>query len=395
MVSLSDTGFKRKVLVPAVACSLVLMAGCSQAGLDQVRPEVNQHGGMVLLPGAVESLDNLMKDDGTGTFTSPEDGIGGGNTGADDGLGTGTAVENTDRFAALPYNVVAAKDYTRYLDEHIYQPIMQRLEQLPGDNVSHLYFRVFHTGYDPVEDGASLMTRATPYDGRKIGPMRSLGGTGVSEFALEWLVDVGNNKQRVASARRRWQDTINKTSLVPVTTWIQASTVQGLDPLITLMWGNERLDAEQLSDYLAAIRRSVIGTVPNVQLYIKNTATSSTVVNLNQTSEMSSRYRDRITRESADRLFTFYNQYPDRSASPTEYSVVDEDTAMYAYVDGYSKTIVLINAELGYTLDALLGEHTAFITGVIEDTFNNTEWSQVSALVRDATIIQKGAKGLE
>lgn len=393
MVLLNDTRFKRKAAIPAACLSLVILTGCTQSNLDQVRPEINQHNGMVIAPGAFDSMTELMLDDGTGSYEPAEDGIGGG--GSEDGGGTGTAVSVPDQYAALPYNVVSAKDYSRYLDEQIYKPVVQRLEQLTGDSASHLYFRVYHTGYDLYNDTKDMMVRSTPYDGRKIGSLEKLGGTGVSEFALEWLIDVNNNKRIVNAARQNWLSTINKSGLTPSTAWVQAATDPTLNKTITLMWGNERLGAEHLEDYLKAVRSSVIGTVPSIGLVIRNTANSTTTVAINQIAGQTTRYQDCMNRTNVDRLFTYYNQYPDRSASPTEFAVMDDHTAMYAYVDGYSKTIVLLNAELGYTLDDLLGVHADFVTETVAGVYNNTEWSQVSGYISGATVIQKGARGLE
>lgn len=394
MVLSKGTAFKRLTLSLGVCLLISATTGCSVATLDQVRPEVNSLQGMVLVPGGIESINNLASDNGTGQEDSSGSGIVSGGTGAGSDTG-GTVVGNSTKFAALPYNVVCARDYSTYLDKYVYLPISQKLDQLYGDASNNLYFRVFHTGYDSYSEDPNSIVRAAPYDSRRVGTLSDLAGTGVSDFALSWLIDLHGNRKGVSAAKNNWLNKIDKSALVPQSTWVQASTDSAVDKLLLQLWGNPRLGADTLQDYLGSVRRSVIGTVPHIKLNLRSSATSSVYITLTDPNPSDIRYTDHISKESTDRLFGYYNQYPDRNASPIEFCVEDDYTMLYAYVDGYSKTIVLLNAAPGYTLDQLLGEHRAFIASKISSMYNNTEWAKVASLVENATILQKGVRGLD
>lgn len=389
--------FKQVTLVTVSFSLALVLSGCTYAQLDGMRPEVNNGQAMVVLPEQYGGINDLEAEDGT---SNPAGGTGGGldggGAGGDSG-GGGTVVNNPSSFAPLPYNVVAAGSYSAYLDSQVYQPISEILAGLPNNASNHLYFRVFHSGYDPVTEDATLICRASVYDSKQIGSVNYIAGTAFPMFTYKWLaLRTDLNPNVVSSARSNWLSRINSSNVTPQTTWLDAAGSPDVPTTLVQMWGNERLGADTLADYLQLVRSDVIGVIPNISFKLQLNAASKTTVTINSTAAISStRYSDRMAKTDVDRLFGYYNQYSDRRAITVEFYEYDDYSAVFSYIDGYSKTIVALGCQEGYSFDDLLGAQKDVILGKIGDTLNYTQWTDVQAFVENAVVLQSGVRGMD
>lgn len=401
MVPLGDIilrGRVKQVAVYFLSLSLVVtLSGCTYVQLDSVRPEVNNGQAMVVLPEQYGGISDLEAEDGT---SNPAGGTGGGidggGAGGNSGAG-GTVVNNPSSFALLPYNVVAAGSYSIYLDEQVYQPISEILTGLPSNVSNHLYFRVFHSGYDPVTEDATLICRASVYDSKQIGSVNYIAGTAFPLFTYKWLaLRTSLNPNVVSSARSNWLSRINSSNVTPQTTWLDAAGEPDVPTTLVQMWGNERLGADTLAEYLQLVRSDVIGVIPNISFKLQLNAASKTTVTINSTTAVTgTRYSDRMAKTDVDRLFGYYNQYSDRRAVTVDFYEYDDYSAVYSYIDGYSKTIVALGCQEGYSFDDLLGAQKDTVLGKISDTLNYTQWTDVQAYVENAVVLQSGVRGMD
>lgn len=401
MVPLRDIklrGRVKQVVFVIVSFSLLIaLPGCTYAQLDGMRPEVNNGQAMVVFPEQYDGISDLEEEDGT---SNPEGGTGGGidsgGAGGNSG-GGGTVVNNPSSFAALPYNVVAAGSYSIYLDEQIYQPISELLTGLPDSASNHLYFRVFHSGYDPVTEDATLICRASVYDSKQIGSVGFIAGTAFPLFTYKWLgLTTMLNPNAISSARSNWLSRINSSNVTPQTTWLSAAASPDVPTALVQLWGNERLSADTLAEYLQLVRTEVVGVIPNISFKLQLNAASKTTVTINSTVGITgNRYSDRMAKTDVDRLFGYYNQYSDRRAVTVDFYEYDDYSAVYSYIDGYSKTIVALGCQEGYSFDDLLGAQKDTVLEKIGDTLNYTQWTDVQAYVENAVVLQSGVRGMD
>lgn len=392
--------WKRRTLSVLLSASVVAgtLSGCTASTLDSVRPEVNRHQGMLVFPEQYADAIGEMEDqDGTENVGDGEAG-GGIDSGGEnnDGTGGGTIVENSAAFDALPYNVVASSDYNKYLDEKVYKPIKEILDSLEGDAAQHLYFRVSHSGYEPFADDTSLIQRGSIYDNRAVGVGSYLRGEVFPNLALKWLSKTPANTSKVTQRRNWWLDVIEGQSVSPNTTWTAAAASGSVDPTLIKMWGNEALDCDTLSEYLQKVRTYSLGTIPNISLKYSLSGGNTTSVLVNDlTGLVENRYHDRMAKTSVDRMFGSYNQYPNRDEVKHDLYFSDEYGVLSAYIDGYSKTIVVLCCFEGYDLDTLLGDKQEQIVSIVRNVYNYTEWTRITEFVPDATVLQAGVKGID
>lgn len=388
---------KYRLVVGIITLSLgVGVSGCTPTSLDSIRPEINLDRRMVIFPENMPGFSELEEDDGSSSYEPPSSGIGGGGSMGDDGGGGASVVENASTYAELPYSVVCARDYGTYLQNQIYTPIMDALSKLDDTSRNQLYFRVFHSGYNLYSENPNQIVKASAFDNKSIGNVSYIGGTVFQNLAVDWLSTLYDNSASIQHRRSNWLSQLDNLDLDGDTTWLEASTnSSGLPAGLLMLWGNQRVGAETFDEYRAAVKQSVIGTMFNVSLTLKTAANSYSSIILNPSSGLSgSRFVDRMAKSSVDRLFGYYNQYETRSATATEFSMVDDHAAVFAFIDGYSKTIIAIGTGPDTTLPEILGDQYSIVTETVTSAKNNTEWSDISQYVENAEILQDGVRGL-
>lgn len=387
----------RVAKVATLVLVLGLHTGCTPAYIESVRPEVNGGNAMIVNPGSIAGSTEDLMASGATTDNSTQGGASDSEGSTSDDKDSIAIVGNSSYYSELPYNVMAAPDYIKYLEQEVYTPIKEIIDEVGGDK---LYFRVFHSGYTTVSDDTTAIQQASIYDNKAIGVGTHLYGEVFPAFAYTWLTsprtsDVNSNTVR--AARTSCLTKINTSDASPVTTWMAAAAARPavIDSNVLKMWGNERLGADTLQQYISAVNSSVLGTVPNITLKLSLAGGRTTSITLNDTSDMTgSRYVDHLSKLSVDRLFDSYNQYKMREQVKFEVSLEDDYAKLYAYIDGYSKTIVAIGCFDGTTLEDTLGNKANTVCDIISGVYNNTEWSQISAYVPNATILQAGVKGI-
>lgn len=395
------------MLLRAVSTALIStfvvgsLSGCSENALGSIRPEVNNHMGMIVFPGLFsDSITDLEEDEGVNSGGDGASSGIDGSTDSNDGESGGTVIGDASYFDPLPYNAMSAPDYIKYLDAQIYQHIREILDGLDSSASQSIYFRVFHSGYTTVADDTTAIQQASIYDNKMIGSGTQLYGTVFPEFAYSWLGNATtnpDNNTRIKKARESLLSTINRSNVATTATWVQASAAEAFpyNQSVLQMWGNERLGAETLQDYLNNVRKYVVGTIPNISLKIYRAGGSTTSVTLNNTSDIDGpRYVDHMSKVNADRLFGTYNQYKNRETIKLDLYYIDDYGMLFSYIDGYSKTIVALCCFDGATLDSTLGEAKAQVESIISGTYDYTQWAEISEFVPNATILQSGVRGM-
>lgn len=369
-----------------------MATGCTPNQVDSLRPEVNNAQGMLVFPEQYSSgMEEISQIDGSSGLVDNNTNYG------DLDIAGGTVVVS-DKFEALPYNVMCATDYSSYLDSQVYQPIKDILDTLENDASQHLYFRVYHSGYESVPDNTTQIKRGSTYDNRSIGVGTYLRGTVFPELAVDWLGTRPTNAKAIGNARTSLLSKIKSCNVALQSKWeeVSASSTSNLDAAILKLWGNEELNAETLNEFLSIARVKVIGVLPNLKLSVATGSNSSTAVTLNEVDAVSGpRYYTGMKKLSVDRMFGNYNQYTKREATKVSVSVEDDYGAVFAYIDGYSKTIVALCAFDGYDLSTLLGSHKVEVLSKIENTLDYTRWPEIAEFVPDATILQSGVRGID
>lgn len=393
----------RSTMLKAVAFILAggVLTGCTADQLNFVRPEINNSNGMVVFPDSYYGVfKTLEESEGTDISGEGNTSAGIGGSGANnDGVSGGTPIGDAAYFDELPYNVVAAPDYNIYLNDQVFLKVKEVLDTLENGGSNKLYFRVFHSGYTTVSEDTTSIQKASIYDNRSIGTGSVLYGTVFPNLAYYWLGRSEENTDTILKARDYYLKLVNNSNLSPRATWVTASASTGSSTYsyskILKMWGNERFDAETLQEHLDDVRSTVIGTVPDIALKVLLANNSSTTITLNPTSDIAgSRYYDHMSKTSVDRLFGSYNQYRNREQCKYDLLYSDDYGILFAYIDGYSKTIVALCAMENVPLSSILGEDYDDVKDTILNMYDYTQWAEISEFVEDATILQSGTRGI-
>lgn len=388
MERFNDTASKRSKLAKGlllISISIGILTGCQSYGLDGIRPDVNVSQNMVVFRDSLENIENLGVgvEAGSPTPTTPDE-------------GSGSIIGDSSRFAALPYTAVAASSYSQYLNKEIYEPIANIIDGLGIDKASRIYFRVFHTGYDPISEGGTEISRGSTYDNKKLGSLTTIRGTALPILTYRWLNSHPENLNVVSTARSSWVKTLEQSGISPNSTWLNAAGQTSIDPNIVKMWGNQRINANTFQQYVNAVYSDVIGTVPNITFTIAVNANSKTSITINPTANIiGNRYYDHMQKTSVDRLFGYYNQYPLRQCSPISVSVADDYSVVFAYIDGYSKTIVALACDETTTLREVFGNKTDSIISLIQSTKDYTCWSEISKYIDNVVLLPAGVRGVD
>lgn len=413
-----DTLWKRGKCLCVLTLSFCLLPSCSLSHLDEVRPEVNRSGGLVVLPESfAQQVEQLKEDDGTISGSGGSNGSNSGlpnlpdmpapGGGKDGIIAGGDTLLNQSGFtnAKTDSQMLSCTSYGAYLDKYVRLPIQEAIEAAGAENAKDLYFRIIHTGYDPMGiDNSTVMEVASPYQARVLGARvcgKNIGGYEFSKFAFDYLYSLPGNMIVANSQRSAALSTLNRAnSISPTTTWTQAQTASlPFSNNYIAMWGNERLDAESaFSKYLTAIRSSMVGTIPNIGMYVKTSVNSGngTYVKLNACDGNVKRYIDNVTITAANYIFNTYNPHEDHVVSKVLTDFSSDDHAMVWYrVDGWGKTIVLLGTDTRNTLSNLLGAQYSKVMDTFEGIQPNTAWATITSMagMEKASTISAGARG--
>ena len=412
---------------------LSVLTGCGV--VDKLRPELNQMERMRVDPSTIViDFDDVKKDAGNtagggtvngsatpgGSTSRPSGGSGGGSSGGSGGGGNyeepaptvssgftrdGRMIVDPSNFAEVENSVVSAADYSRYLQEKVYDPIMEILNELDKDQKNGLYLRVMHAGYNQDPD-SGVMKQAPTFDKTVNYGCSMVGGAAMSTFATEWLQQLPYNQDAVTSARNNAMQIINNfISRNPVPSgysswyevdWLAASSNSSFPKSILKLWGNDRVGAATLGDYIGMMNTQSVGVVPNVKLKVYKSASGSSTVLLNKASTTSARYQDGLSTTDINTLFTGFNQFANRSCDMIDKVYTDDSSSLlYSYLDGYNKTMVYLSAKPGVDLPTLLGPKYAELNSIITSIQAPTSWQVIQQDYPDLHIVAEGSRGAD
>lgn len=408
MANYGGMSWKKVKAVVCCAMAASILSGCSMTRIDELRPEVNREQGMMLDPDFFEAAVGLTDEDWSSTDVGgpagsvpnlPEMDIGRPSEG--EGIVDGDDVDTENlTTASLLETTVSATSYSKYLQNHVVNSIVTVADSMGSSPWDRIYFRVLHTGYDPVgvSDSLVMEPRKPAYEFKFINStLTYVGGKEMSTFAYNYLSSLGDNAKSVRNQRNSTLEAISKFG--DSSTWMNVKASSDADRLsdILEMWGNERLGADTVSEYKAAVNRSVIGTVPNLAFKVKKYGYGTESAVLNNTTG-GPHYVDRVSYVALGKIFTAVNQYEDHIPARTfDGHVVADQCLIWYKIDGWSKTIVLIGCDNGVTLKEIFGDRYDSIEDIMTSIYKNTEWVQISSLegMEDSTTIAKGARGTE
>lgn len=422
----------RRILAMLLALVMAtLLCGCNIT--DRIRPELNQEGLMRVDPSTIvvdfpdaqvnvaygPTLDDVLNSGSSSGDSSSGDSSSGDDINHDTSIGSNSNANTTNgftingkmivdpaNFVALPASVVEAKDYATYLEEHVNKPVQELLDKLSSAQKKEgVYFRILYAGYNQNPE-SGMLERATPYKVKTSYSCSEVGGTSLGAFAIDHLQQISYNATAVAQARNTAKTVLQNfmnTNTPPdgfdsweSVDWLAASATRNFPKNQLAMWGNERVGAQTLGEYLAKMERETVGVVPNIRLKVFTSATSSSTLLINRVSTVYvSRYLDMMTSRDVDLLFTEFNQFGNRKSNTLQKCYSDTTSVLYAYSDGYNKCLVLIatkpDKDLGDVLDTYYNDICSIVASVIPPN----RWKDVQALYPELGIASQGSKGAD
>lgn len=201
----------------------------------------------------------------------------------------------------------------------------------------------------------------------------------------------------MSKAISNWKHEVSKVTIAESAKWeevAQELTESGsvTERRLAYLWGNPDMRFTTFADYLDSFNSESISSIPNLALKLK--IPSSTSVKLNNVDFASSRYQDFMLKSDVDKLFSSYNFSEQRDRAMLTFYEEQAKAIVYAYVDGYTKTLVVLACEPDKTLDSLLGSRLGEIKAIFSGIRNYTEWEYISEVVEDAVLLQSGSRGV-
>lgn len=379
MAQLEGISLKRTIS-RSLCCVLAssLLCGC-QNTIESVRPEINRYGDVVTDGQLVSHISEYLTSD-----TLQRDDIiqGGGSS-----LDVEDIIQNT--FPETEREYVAASSYSDYLSNEIYSSVFRELSNA-GVDMSKIYFRVFHMGYNYVDGSTEKITSAPAHNSQIVGSVRNVGGHVLTDYAVKWLNPYNDNGAYLTIMKNNYFDYLNEL-------WeTDDYTVLGYPSKLQAMWRNPRLNATTQAEFKQAIANSVVGTVADLKLAMNRGVNNIIRINLNVVTDNTVPYIDCMLKQDVDLLFTAYNQCQSRSAAPVTSFAYDDCTILKSYTDGYMRTLVVIGCDKDNKLSDILGSSYNDIFVIIGDMAMCTDTSRVTSIVGPhVKILSRGVRGID
>lgn len=388
-------------LLATLAICLVL-SGCSLQPLDKFRPEVNNHEGMIANPNMWDAGYELTISDGTAV---DDDDRASGSEVTGGGTGEGTAELN--QYSPLPYDVVDSISYTEYLKAKIEQPMTELLEGLDASTRNNLYFRIYHVGQNLAPEGSDeSISRSATYNFSRFSSTRltSIGGDTLPDFVYTYLTKRYDNQVIRDTLLNTFKTRLRGFS--DGMTYEQARTNENFPSDIVSMWGR----ASNLSSCSTLARLASYAeshperVVPGLSLRVLAGATSTREVKLNDTTAWTTRipFPGGIRRTAFETVLTSTSQFTENNfdvkLSVTGTSTQDSKSVVWAYIDNYSTTIVVLACESTKTLADVMGSSNLNSAKqiILSDTYSWDKTSNIRSYldgVHNVSIIEKGVRG--
>lgn len=424
--------------VVAGLLSVAITATLSSCGItDTIRPELNQEGLLRVDPSTVvvdfpdsqvnvpfgPSLDDVLNGGSSSDGDSSSDSSSGSSSGGSSSGGTsitpdkdantsngftvnGKMIVDPANFVELPATVVQADSYAKYLEEEVYKPMMEKIDALSGSQRQEgLYFRILYSGYN-VNSESGMMERAAPYKQKVSYGCSEVGAASLGAFAIDYLQQISYNSSAIVNAR-----TTSKTILQNFMTtntppdgfkswedvdWLAASAVKNFPKNQLALWGNERIGATTLGEYMKKLEMQTVGVIPNIRLKVYTSATAYSNLYINRVStSYVSRYVDMMTSREVDLLFTEFNQFGNRKSRSLFKCYSDAASVVVGYNDGYNKCIVVLATKPDKDLGEVLGGSYNDMCMLVADIKPPTSWQALQEKNPELKIALQGSKGAD
>lgn len=324
---------------------------------------------------------------------------------------TNKLIVEPDLFPELTSTQMNHSDYADYLNTCVYEPMQDLLNELDSKDKSQLYFRIASSGYD-YDSLTGEMTPASSFNKVISGAGSRLDGTATWE--LMWAIACQNpkNVELLSSTRTTITNKAKNymTSNNPpdgfsdwgAVDYLGLSSVSDFPKDVMSMAGNERFSYSTLQDYLNKLSSSeLIGVIPDFKFQWYVGSSNATNVTMNVSNSSGARYVDYITKTNIGTLCSSFNQFSFRKCSKVDKVYVSTGSLVYGYVDGYTKTIVILATNAGTELlDFLSDAELLSMMAIMNNIKNVTQWNdivkaynQIGADVPSYVVIPAGTKG--
>lgn len=395
---------RRIAVVLATAILLLFGTSCAQIAdpntefhLDQIRPEINNHGAMLTSP---DSIRNGINELETGRYVDNTDAIANGTNGGIDGGvdGVGGNGDTTEWISGssstpLPAAGLGTGVYNRYLRDEIFEKLNTLVKENCGDNKVALW--VSSCGYDNADPTASTIRAGANFERTaEYNNPGQFGGKAITKFAETWLGDINSNSMRSDTAVKQAVAAIdssikNYLASHPSVTEAQVkgmslesvSSSNILDANYTKAWrflcnGSYVMDQPTtLEKYITQIRVNPEWALPEYKLW-RSSESKNSNNNLFDVSPVSE--NPGILKSSAKGIFTPYIQYPDHLApnggehlkvnlwGPSQSGGYnDQHCLLFTHVDGFNKTMVMVCTDGTVSLKDALGDGFAEVEKIV------------------------------
>lgn len=398
MVQFASTSKVKRVVAATMATTLLFSsAGCVQykeisekssgSVTDNLRPDVNHQQGLLVDPALVvynfvDSTRDIYSE------SSMEDSFNPGDA-SDDILRPPLRTESTSwnrqvdpgSFSPTSTIFVGATVYGEYLTDY-FNSVVSKLE---GRN--DIYFRVFHQGYNKIENTSSVHEGESKSGNYKYVPataldlqysanpsIKSVEGLAVNDFLSDWLSNLDINRTMHDLTRSK-SDFLKSLELQVSAGILSLSTrfkdVEGTDIQSKLngsifeMWKRNSKKCNTYRQFVEYVKSHPTISIPDLSLeYYTSWNTLSTVV-LNGVAfrTKGASQTSRTPTVNLDVACLSYNQFELRQTPEVggEKIYRDDGSIVLTYLDGYNKTVVILASKEGRPLNTTLGSKYASI----------------------------------
>lgn len=395
-------GIIRRVISFTLCFVLLSMCTGCVGVTDRVRPDLNLNGGLRIFAvyGGGNSSGGGVGDDesdGTGPDVTPGQKANVVQSTWSGGSPNNNSFEyknpNKDqdisKFVATTTDMLNATDYGTYLQQQVYDKLVEATKDLDKSVLDNLYIRVFHTGYDYQNE---IMRKVAGYSatqaGRSITTAQVVGGTSLITLASDWLGDLDVNRSH--------RDTQVSYAQSSISSYMDASDFgknwyelsgSNLPAIYYKLMGRDSANFSTLQDYYDAIASDPYRNIPNYNLYYYTGVNSTNKMVFNKTSgSVTEKYVEGVPISTVDKLFGTYNQYIDRNRARIDNVVQDSDSLLRYSIDGYTKTIIFVGTKAGGNLKSTVGDAVySEIFSIINGAYKNTDISSIKAIKETTT----------
>lgn len=385
-------GMRRRAL-SALLCAGVLCSSCGCGVADYLRPDLNHNAEVHVFPPYLDpdpssSPSSLTGVDENDVRPGPNAEVwpnGSPNIGGFQYRPLHPDV-NAENFEGTRVDTIGADNYSDYLREQVYDPVVAIIAGLDPEIQDKIYIRFGHTGYNYDKTTRAFYKAhgwSDTTDGKFFKTHKYVGGDTLLTLATDW---VGHLSQNVDQKQIQVDD-----ALRTITSYMSAEDMNKnwqmlagsrLPGAYYQMFGREGTGFVTLQDYYDAISRDPYRNIPNFSLYFyTGTSTTDRMVFNEASGVATTPYVPGVPLDTVNKLFRTYNQYPTRDREICDNKTTDNDSILRYHLDGYTKTIMFIGTVAGGNLKETIGEEAyGEIYTLIMNAYDCTQCAEIKAI---------------